>query len=57
MVGGIMLSVLLIQRGMDDLDDPENEDLGKIEVGLGAFLAFVMVMMILALWFIRYVIT
>jgi len=52
-VGGIMLSVLLIQSGIEDKDDPENEDLGKVEIIVGVIVAIIVVMMLLALWFIR----
>jgi len=51
--GGALLSALLIQHGAADLAEPENEDLGKIEVGCGAVVAFVVLAMLLALWFIR----
>ncbi len=53
-VGGIMLSVLMIQRGVQDMDDSETEDLGKIEVTLGAILMLILIMIWLSLWFIRY---
>ena len=53
--GGMMLSALLIQRGGEDLNDPENEDLGTGEVALGVILLVLVLMILLSVWFIRFV--
>ena len=52
-VGGIMLSVLLIQRGIKDSKDAESEDIAKIEIALGIILMIFLILIWLSLWFIR----
>ena len=53
-VGGVMVSILLLQHGFQDLKNEETKELGKIEVGLGFVVIIVMIMIFLAICFMRY---
>eukprot|EP00485_Elphidium_margaritaceum_P013143 CAMPEP_0202693860 /NCGR_PEP_ID=MMETSP1385-20130828/7876_1 /ASSEMBLY_ACC=CAM_ASM_000861 /TAXON_ID=933848 /ORGANISM="Elphidium margaritaceum" /LENGTH=668 /DNA_ID=CAMNT_0049349607 /DNA_START=44 /DNA_END=2050 /DNA_ORIENTATION=+ len=53
LVSGGMLCWLLIDNGIDDMDDEETANTGKAELILGIILAVLLFFFILALWFMR----
>ena len=53
LVGGITSSWLLIEGGIDNMDNSETETVGKVELVIGIVLAVLGVVFILALWFMR----
>ena len=53
LVGGILLSFLLIQNGLKAMKNDETKTIGEAELGTGIGFSVLLVCLVLALWFMR----